>query len=71
MPEENPIRGRGSSDNPANRFTDDYIDYDIDEETGQKPAPKTKLIRDHTKNILSTNESPDIPFTYSINPYRG
>lgn len=71
MPKENPIRGRGSSDNPPNRFTDEYVDYDLDEETGRKPSPKTKLIRDHTKNILSTNQSPDIPFTYSINPYRG
>lgn len=71
MPKENPIRGRGSSDNPPNRFSEEYIDYDLDEETGQKPVPKTELITDHTKNILSTNTSPDIPFDYSLNPYRG
>lgn len=71
MTKKNPIRGRGSSDNPANRFIGEYLDYDIDEETGQKPSAKTRLIRDHTKNILSTNDSPDIPFNYSINPYRG
>lgn len=68
---QNPIRGRGSSDNPANRFEDSYLDYDLDEETGQKPSQKTKLIRDDTKEILSKNDSPDIPFTYGLNPYRG
>jgi DNA repair photolyase len=68
---KNPIRGRGASDNPANRFEGTYTDYDLDEETGEKPTQDTKLIRDDTKQILSKNESPDIPFTYGLNPYRG
>ncbi len=67
----NPIHGRGSSDNPANRFDERKIDYDPDEETGEKPAPDTRLIRDDTKNIIAHNDSPDIPFDSSINPYRG
>lgn len=71
MPDRKPIRGRGSSDNAANRFTGQYTDYELDEESGEKPAVETKLIPDHTKEILSTNNSPDIPFTYSLNPYRG
>lgn len=71
MKDEQAIRGRGSSDNPANRFEGRYTDYDLDEETGQKPLQETKLIPDDTKEILSTNDSPDIPFTYSLNPYRG
>ncbi|MFW6157626.1 MAG: PA0069 family radical SAM protein [Balneolaceae bacterium] len=65
------IRGRGSADNPVNRFEGFYTDYDRDEETGEKPAPETKFYRDHTKQIISTNSSPDIPFEASINPYRG
>lgn len=69
--DKNPIRGRGASDNPANRFEGKYVDYDLDEETGEKPAQDTKLIADDTKEILSKNSSPDIPFTYSLNPYRG
>lgn len=69
--ERNPIRGRGSSDNPANRFEGHYTDYDLDEETGEKPAQETKLYPDHTKNIIATNDSPDIPFDFSLNPYRG
>lgn len=69
--ERNPIRGRGSSDNPLNRFEDQYTDYDLDEETGEKPGRETKLYPDHTKNIIATNNSPDIPFEASLNPYRG
>lgn len=65
------IRGRGASDNPANRFEGKYIDYDLDEETGENPSQDTKLIPDDTDNILSENDSPDIPFTYGLNPYRG
>lgn len=71
MSEQNPIRGRGASDNPANRFEEKYTDYDLDEDTGQKPSQETKLIRDDTKEVLSKNDSPDIPFTYGLNPYRG
>lgn len=71
MSKQNPIRGRGASDNPANRFENDYLDYDLDEGTGQKPTQDTKLIRDDTKEVLSKNDSPDIPFTYGLNPYRG
>ncbi|MDZ7682170.1 MAG: PA0069 family radical SAM protein [Fodinibius sp.] len=71
MEEKNPIRGRGASDNPANRFEGQYTDYDLDAETGEKPSQETKLIRDDTKEILSKNDSPDIPFTYGLNPYRG
>lgn len=69
--DKNPIRGRGASDNPANRFEGRYTDYDLDEETGEKPSQDTKLIADDSKQILSENDSPDIPFTYGLNPYRG
>ncbi|MDZ7690633.1 MAG: PA0069 family radical SAM protein [Balneolaceae bacterium] len=69
--EHNPIKGRGSSDNPANRFEESYMEYDLDEETGQKPSQETKFYSDHTKDIISTNDSPDIPFNKSVNPYRG
>jgi DNA repair photolyase len=68
---KNPIRGRGASDNPANRFEGKYTDYDLDAETGKKPSQDTKLIADDSKDILSKNDSPDIPFTYGLNPYRG
>ncbi|MEX2600995.1 MAG: PA0069 family radical SAM protein [Balneolaceae bacterium] len=66
-----PIRGRGTSDNPENRFEKVYLDYDVDLETGEKPSPDTTFLTDHTKEIISTNNSPDIPFNKSLNPYRG
>lgn len=68
---QNPLRGRGASDNPVNRFEGNYIDYDLDEETGEKPAPKTQLIRDATQSVITYNKSEDIGFNASINPYRG
>jgi DNA repair photolyase len=68
---QNPLRGRDSSDNPVNRFDGHYTDYDLDEESGEKPSKKTRLYPDDTKEIISTNNSPDIPFEASINPYRG
>lgn len=68
---QNPLRGRGTSDNPVNRFEGNYIDYDLDEKTGEKPSPKTQLIRDDAKSVISYNKSEDIGFSASINPYRG
>lgn len=68
---QKPIKGRGSSDNPINRFEGQYVDYELDEETGEKPSGKTQLIPDDTKEIISFNKSPDVPFEASINPYRG
>jgi DNA repair photolyase len=66
------IRGRGSAENPPNRFEPiEYVPdmdvYDPDEE----PRPRTMLFRDNTKKIIAHNDSPDVGFTYSINPYRG
>lgn len=72
MPQlQNPTKGRGASDNPINRFKDSYLDYDLDEETGEKPSSKTQLIRDHTKTIIAYNKSEDIGFDAGVNPYRG
>lgn len=65
-----PIRGRGSSHNPANRFTDktvssfEYFDEPL-------PAPKLQVNADHAKTVISKNDSPDVGFDYSLNPYRG
>jgi len=68
---KNPIRGRGASDNPKNRFLDVNLVYERDEETGEYPVSGTTYLKDHTESIISTNKSPDIPFEVSLNPYRG
>ena len=36
-----------------------------------KSSPATRFYPDKTKNLISTNQSPDIPFEQSINPYKG
>jgi len=72
-----PITGRGASWSPANRFekmhldlTDvDVVDADSGEE--EKPRRATQYFRDGTKTIIARNQSPDIGFETSINPYRG
>ncbi|CAN5355769.1 PA0069 family radical SAM protein [soil metagenome] len=69
--DKQPTRGRGASDNPRHRFTDEHLEYDVDESTGQLQRPKTKILTDHTKEIISRNNSPDIGFDVSLNPYRG
>jgi DNA repair photolyase len=75
MPPDRPApHGRGAAANPANRF--DLISYyrdpddpaDTDEDA---PGPLTRFFRDNTRTILAHNDSPDIGFDTSINPYRG
>ena len=66
-----PIKGRGSAHNPENRFNKTHLSYDVDSETGELERPKTKLLTDHTSSVISRNNSPDISFDVSVNPYRG
>lgn len=71
-----PSRGRGSRSNPDNRFAawqrsafDDGWD-DQDDLDSPKTVP-TKLIIDRSRTVISRNQSPDVPFSQSINPYKG
>ena len=54
--------------NPANRFASTTIEYD--EGDGPPPSSVT-LLEDHSRSILSHNDSPDLGFSWSCNPYRG
>jgi DNA repair photolyase len=65
-----PLRGRGASANPANRF--ERIELEPDPE-GPEPdgRPTTQLFRDASRSVLARNESPDVGFEVSLNPYRG
>ncbi len=63
-----PIRGRGAAENPANRFEPiHYVSDTEDEET----HPDTRLYKDTSRTILARNQSPDVGFEFSVNPYRG
>ncbi|MDX1438664.1 MAG: PA0069 family radical SAM protein [Rubricoccaceae bacterium] len=65
-------RGRGAAENPANRF--DRLRAEIDPgelDEDEHRNIKTEYFRDTTRKILSENDSPDIPFRFGLNPYRG
>jgi len=60
-------RGRGTGSNPANRFEPMTVDL-------EGPGPEkvaTQLLADKSKSIIVRNDSPDVGFETSINPYRG
>lgn len=69
-----PRKGRGALGNPACRF--DVIRREVVddgwscEEPEPAPLPTTVTV-DRTRSILSHNQSPDVPFERSLNPYRG
>jgi DNA repair photolyase len=64
-----PTRGAGS--NPANRFDEIHLEPDADWDPEQDPLPRTRFLRDHSSRILTTNDSPDVAFDTTLNPYRG
>lgn len=66
-----PIKGRGASSNPPNRFEEIVFERDIDWNDDEEPSLRTRVYRDKTASILSYNESPDVGFDVSVNPYRG
>jgi DNA repair photolyase len=67
-----PLRGRGTTDNPQNRF--ERLAYSADPEAYEDPdapGPRTIFMRDPARSIIASNDSPDVSFDYSINVYRG
>ncbi len=72
------LKGRGTSWALAHRFQVDQRDaFDdgwgsLDQSvTEQQLGPETQVIEERVKSILAANDSPDIDFDLSINPYRG
>lgn len=67
------LKGRGTAFNPANRFERTRREAFDDGWEGQEdgPPPVTTLIRDATRTIIARNDSPDLGFGASVNPYRG
>ena len=72
-------RARGNPENPPSRFERLHYVEDLETreqdriEAGDEPAPAhpTLYFRDPSKTAISTNDSPDIGFDASLNPYRG
>lgn len=66
-------RGRGATTNLTGRF-EAQAREDFDDGwdgAGELPAFKTDVHLEHAKSIITTNDSPDVVFDQSINPYRG
>ena len=67
----------GAGIDPANRFEAVRREVDLehlewDEEARHELDERSiEYIPDDSKSIVSENSSPDIPFRYSVNPYRG
>ena len=81
MPHVPPIsptpRGRGAGTQPANPYLTVLQEIDLehvaddDEFLAGLERPRTRYLVDTSQTIVSTNDSPDIGFNYSVNPYRG
>jgi DNA repair photolyase len=70
-------QGRGSVLRPPNRFErmgreDDFEQLAEDDELlADDRGIDTQFIPDRSRSLVTQNDSPDIPFRYSVNPYRG
>ena len=70
-------KGRGSNLNPPNRFGGPYHVQDLEQVENDEEylaglgKPATEYIPDKTRSVVSKNDSPDVGFRYSVNPYRG
>jgi DNA repair photolyase len=67
------FKGRGALTNPANRFDQQRTQH-VDDGWYQDAPPSsitTELLIDASRSVIARNDSPDIPFDQSINPYRG
>ncbi|WP_244849138.1 PA0069 family radical SAM protein [Caballeronia sp. SL2Y3] len=72
-----PLKGRGAVSNLQGRYekdererVDDGWTHGTADDEGSPPL-RTQVFEERAKTILTRNNSPDIPFTVSLNPYRG
>jgi DNA repair photolyase len=70
-------KGRGAAENPANRFERLRVEADPEAaaEVGldepQAAGVATELLADRSRSLITRNDSPDVGFSFSLNPYRG
>ena len=70
-------KGRGSNLNPPNRFGGPYHVQDLEQVQNDEEylaslcKVPTEYIPDKSQSVVSKNDSPDVGFRYSVNPYRG
>lgn len=78
MSDQTPVKGRGATNNMQGRFEhqmrevfDDGWERHADDTDPTSRPPQTQVTEEHAKSILTRNQSPDLPFHVSLNPYRG
>jgi hypothetical protein len=68
------VKGRGATLQPEARFESIHSAPLDDGWAGDDEAPAalhTEVTAEHPRRVLSRNQSPDVPFELSLNPYRG
>src|SRR3954447_20016186 len=71
------IKGRGAAIQPANPYLPVHVEADLeqvegdDEYLSQLGRPPTQYLPDESQSIVAENDSPDVGFRFSVNPYRG
>jgi DNA repair photolyase len=71
-----PLKGHGSRSNPPNRFERLHYEAEAAEDVGLAPEElgpdlDVRYLRDPSRSIVASNDSPDVGFDASVNPYRG
>jgi len=70
-------KGRGAAVQPANRFLNTQLEADFEqvehdlEYLAELDRPPTEYLPDDSQSIVVANDSPDVGFRWSVNPYRG
>ena len=71
QPKHNSSRGRGTAENPPNRFERLAYLPILESNDDDDSAVKTQYLKDASRSLITFNDSPDVGFDASINPYRG
>ncbi len=73
MQEQEYIKGRGAQSNPKNKFSlDEYaIEHPEAIDDWEKEKINTQYFQENGKTILNKVNSPDVPLSWSLNPYQG
>jgi hypothetical protein len=70
-------RGRGARLNPPNRFETTHHELELEQVEDDEEyldtlsRPPTEYLPDQSRSIIARNDSPDVGFEASLNPYRG
>src|SRR5579883_3438920 len=74
-PPLDPLKGRGALSNREGRFETTVHHAEDDgwprDAEASPPRPETRVSLERARSIISRNDSPDVPFEQSVNPYRG